>query len=639
MLKICVSISLYWVVVQTAVLGQGYAPVAAPAGPAPAAAGVSAPTGGMFESNTFLEMANRTFDPSSDSMDFENGSFAWKGRTFNLTNQRAFRSRFERFLLSSPTEEEANYARLMEDVLQRLSAASNHSEDAILETWEMLFRAARFETDGGNSTIVANQVFNAWRIRKEMRGTALTQRELADMRRYQQEVVANRALILEKIQEQKQRDSVRMSQQNAKAKGTSNSESLPTEGAFRALELAETEAKLLAMEGQAALTGMQAKLQMQSQIVAFLVQRRYQHALVLSGFYQLLFKGSQQQLEVGKGELKSFFPNTDMVFTVDMMAFVANEAITDVNKGVSAVNTAYAEDRAIIALERLQETFFLGEYMPELNAIPVEQRRKLLDLYRDMLEAVELAEAKDYNGVEQYAERIARIAKDFPKMRVLSSVETAKSMSDMAVFAASQYRNLGDIDKARAELQQAIDIWPSNPSIREFQQETTKLATAGSQGVQIFDDLYKRGDHRGIYERRMDLGFALAEDAARKPLLMEVIEQVSTIDLLVAQSAEALKQDDPYVAWELLAEAAKYDADDAPMNRARAELAPRVADFVVYLDRAQRQAEEGQHAGSLAAFLAAQDIYPASRMCREGIERQSSALMAQLRAQSTAASE
>ena len=636
MLKVCASISLCLVVAQAAVLAQGYAPAAAPTGPAPATAGVSAPTGGMFESNTFLEMANRTFDPSSDSMDFENGSFAWKGRTFNLTSQRAFRSRFERFLLSSPTEEEENYARLMEDVLQRLSAASNHSEDAILETWEMLFRAARFETDGGNSTIVANQVFNAWRIRKEMRGTALTQRELEDMRRYQQEVVANRALILEKIQEQKQRESVRISKQNAKAKGKSNSESLPTEGAFRALELAETEAKLLAMEGQAALTGMQAKLQMQSQIVAFLVQRRYQHALVLSGFYQLLFKGSQQQLEVGKGELKSFFPKTDMVFTVDMMAFVANEAITDVNKGVDAVNTAYAEDRAIIALERLQETFFLGEYMPELNAIPVEQRRKLLDLYRDMLEAVELAEAKDYNGVEQYAERIALIAKDFPKMRVLSSVETAKSMSDMAVFAASQYRNLGDIDKARAELQQAIDIWPSNPSIREFQQETTKLATAGSQGVQIFDDLYKRGDHRGIYERRMDLGFALAEDTARRPLLMEVVEQVSTIDLLVAQSAEALKQDDPYVAWELLAEAAKYDPDDAPMNRARAELAPRVADFVVYLDRAQRQAEEAQHAGSLAAFLAAQDIYPASRMCREGIERQSSALMAQLREQMSA---
>ena len=63
----------------------------------------------------------------------------------------------------------------------------------------------------------------------------------------------------------------------------------------------------------------------------------------------------------------------------------------------------------------------------------------------------------------------------------------------MSVFAATQYRNLGDIDKARIELQSAIEIWPSNPAIREFQEETTKLATAESKGVQIFDDLYKRG--------------------------------------------------------------------------------------------------------------------------------------------------
>ena len=627
MLKICASISLYIALAAVSASGQGYVPAAAPASAPQAQAGMSVPTGGMFESQTFLDMANRAFDPSSDSMDFENGSFAWKGRTFNLTNQRAFRARFERFLLASPSEEGKRYAQLMEDVMERLSVSSNRSEEAILETWEMLFRAARFEEDGGNSTIVANQVFNAWRIRKEMRGTALTQSQLADMRRFQQEVVANRAHMLQKIQERK----LDAAAKDQKKRG-SQGETLPSEAAFRALDLAETEAKLLAMEGQAALTGMQAKLQMQSQIVAFLVQRRYQHVLLLSGFYQSLFKGSQQQLEVGKGELKSFFPNTDMVFTVDMMAFVANEALNDLNKGVNAVNTAYAEDRAIIALERLQETFFLGEYMPALNAIPVEQRRTLLDLYRDMLEAVELAEAKDYNGVAEMAERISLAAKDFPKARVLSSVRTAKSMSDMSVFAASQYRNLGQIDQAREELQQAIDIWPSNPSIREFQLETTKLATAGSQGVQVFDDLYQRGDYRAIYDRRMDLGFALAEDGARRPLLMKVVEQVSTIDLLVAQSDEALKQGDAYVAWELLAEAAKFGPDDAPMNRARAELAPRVADFVVCLDRAQRQAKAAQHAGALAAYLAAQDIYPASRMCREGIERVSTALMADLRA-------
>ncbi len=633
MSKLCASISLSLLVAAVSVNAQGAIPGGgAPAySPQPAQAGVSTPTNGFFESNSFLEMANRVFDPSSDSMDFENGSFEWKGKSFNLAEQRAFRSRFERFLLASPTDEEEQYAQLMADIIDRLSVSNNNSDDAILDTWELLFRASRFDLDGGNSTIVANQVFNAWRIRKESRGVTMTQRELQQMRQYQQEVVANRALALKNIQEKRMRESSLTRNSGTPAPATGETESVTTEAAFRMLDLAETEAKIIALETQSAMTGLQAKLQFQSQIVSFIIQRRFEHALVLAGFYQSIFKGSHQSLEVGKDQLQEFVPGSDLAFTVDSMTFIAREAINDVNKGVDAVNAAYEEDRNLIALERLQEVFFLGEYLTELNKIPTDQRRHMLDLYRGLIEAGELADAKDYDGVAELAAEISKLADDFPKNRVLSAIETAKSMSDMAVFAASQYRNLGDIDKARAELQTAIEIWPSNPSVREFQQETTKLATAGSQGVQIFDDLYKREDRRGIYERRMDLGFALAEDTQRRPLLMEVVEQIARIDLLVAQSAELIKQDEPYAAWELLVEASKVDPSDGPMNRARAELAPRVANFVLQLDRASRQSDAGHHAGALAAYLAAQDIYPASRLCREGIESQATALMSGLR--------
>lgn len=517
----------------------------------------------------------------------------------------------------------------MSDILDRLSVENNNSDDAIFETWELLFRASRFESDGGNSTIVANQVFNAWRIRKESRGIAMSQREMEQLRVTQQEIVANRQSTLRRIREKRLRETSARQRDEGETK-TDKDSALTSEDAFRALDLVETEAKIIALETQTALNGLQAKIQFQSQIVSFFMQRRFQHALVLSSFYQLLFKGSQQQLEVGKDELSAFFPNTDLTFTVDTMAFVSREAINDVNKGVDAVNSAYAEERSLIALERLQETFFMGEYLSDLNMIPVGQRRHLLDLYRGMLEAGELAEAKDYNGVGVLVEEISILAKDFPKARILSSIETAKSISDMAVFAASQYRNLGDIDKAREELQNAIDVWPSNPSIREFQQETAKMATAGSQGVQIFDDLMARDDTRGIYERRMELGFALAEDADRNPLLMEVVEKVARIDLLVKQALELQKQENNYAAWELLIEAAKINPDDGPMNRARAELAPQVADFVLLLNRAERHEESGHYAGALAAYLSAQDVYLASRLCREGIESTSAALIAAL---------
>lgn len=598
----------------------------------PAQASATGPGGGLFESNSFLEMSNRVFNPNSDSMDFENGTFEWKGKSFNLTEQRAFRSRLERFLLTSPTEEEEAYAQLMSDIIDRLSVSNDNSDEAILDTWQLLFRASEFDLDGGNSVIVANQVFNAWRIRKESRGTRMSQRELEDIRKYQQEIVANRAATLRNLRERRMRESSQARSEGGEGGGDQGGDEVTNETAFRMLDLAETEAEIVALEAQTEMTGLQAKLQFQSQIVSFIMQRRFEHALVLAGFYQSIFKGSHQSLEVGREQLQQFLPGSDLSFTVDSMTFIAREAINDVDKGVDAVNTALDEDRMLIALERLQEVFFLGEYLTELNKIPSEARRDLLDIYRNLSEAGELAEAKDYAGVAEIAQKLSTLAPDFPVNRVLSAVETAKSASDMAVFAASQYRNLGDIDKAREELQIALEIWPSNPSIREFQQETTKLATAGSQGLRVFDDLYERSDWRGIYERRMDLGFALAEDAQRRPLLQEVVERVARIDLLVNQSRELVEQGEAYAAWELLAEAAKVDPSDSPLNQARAELAPEVADFVQLLNRAERQTEAGQHAGALAAYLAAQDIYPVSRICRRGIEDSTEALMRGLRA-------
>ncbi|NBB77839.1 MAG: hypothetical protein GVY36_00070 [Verrucomicrobia bacterium] len=595
-----------------------------------AQANASGPGGGLLESNSFLEMSNRVFDPNSDSMDFENGIFEWKGKSFNLTEQRAFRSRLERFLLTSPTEEEAAYARLIGDIIERLSVSNDNSDEAILDTWQLLFRAAEFDLDGGNSVIVANQVFNAWRIRKESRGSRMTQRELADIRKYQQEIVANRAATLRNLRERRQRESAQARKEQGGGSSGGDSE-VTDEATFRMLDLAETEAEIVALEAQTEMTGLQAKLQFQSQIVSFIMQRRFEHALVLAGFYQSIFKGSHQSLEVGREQLEQFLPGSDLSFTVDSMTFIAREAINDVDKGVDAVNTALDENRKLIALERLQEVFFLGEYLTELNKIPGDARRDLLDIYRNLTEAGELAEAKDYAGVAEIAKKLATLAPDFPVKRVLSAVDTAKSASDMAVFAASQYRNLGDIDKAREELQTALEIWPSNPSIREFQKETTLLATAGSQGVKVFDDLYEREDWRGIYERRINLGFALAEDDLRRPLLEEAIERVARIELLVNQSNELVKQGEAYAAWELLVEAAKIDPSDSPLNQARAELAPEVSDFVRMLNRAERQSEADQHAGALAAYLAAQDIYPVSRICRRGIEKSTDALLRSLR--------
>lgn len=592
--------------------------------------GFSSPSSGLFESETIEKMAQRAFDPTSDSMDFQEGNFQWKGRSFQLANQRVFRARFERFLLASPAEESVAYGQILQQVEDLLSVGNLPDDETLAQAWDLLFKASEYDQDGGNASIVANQVFNAWRIRQEMRGKAITEIELLRVRDLQQEIVANRNRVVERLKEQKSKtsgDKDKDKDKEAAATQEINSSQSGQEAYFRALDLAETEAKIALLESQSAATAIQAKLQFQSQIVSFIMQRRFHHAQILASFYQLLFKGSQQKLEVGKEELNAFIPSSDLSFTVDSLLFMAREAINDVRIGVDAVLTAESEGRQLIALERVQETFFLGEHVLELDRIPTQQRRAFLDLYRSMLEAQELANVKDYKSLREMIGSLEALAEDFPAARMKASINAAMSASDMAVFAAAQFRNAGDIKSAREELENAMKLWPTNPTIIDFQTETNRLATASSQGVQIFDDLLKRGDRRGIYANRMELGFSLANDNERKQKLMQVVDVIARVDLLIAQSEEMAKQGDHFAAWELIQLAYEADADDAPMNRARAQLAPRVAKFVGLLDLAEAAELASRYAAALNNYLIAQDIYPASRICRLAIERVSQSFL------------
>ena len=66
------------------------------------------------------------------------------------------------------------------------------------ELWNLLFKAADYQIDGGNSLIIANQVFNAWRIRQEREAGRSNQLELEQVRRVQQEILINRSEFIER---------------------------------------------------------------------------------------------------------------------------------------------------------------------------------------------------------------------------------------------------------------------------------------------------------------------------------------------------------------------------------------------------------------------------------------------------------
>lgn len=629
-----------------------------------------------LESGTLLQIINSAFDTNSDSINPETGSMQWKGHSYDMGQFRVFRARFERYLSLPPTRDQDMYTETLDEIFKLLSTrTANGTQESVVEAWKLLYRASEYDADGGNSLGVANQVFNAWRIRDEKQAFSVTQTELQRIRRAQQGSVVYAGDAIAAQTGKAAADAVSSAsllgtlgttdsgtttttntggtttttggtgnqggRRNNNTGNTNTGSSNQTIGngssnfgavgqIFRARELAETEAKIKSLEAAGLLSVTQAKIQFQSQIMSLFLQRRFQHALIAASFYRYIFKGSHQNLEVGKKELSSFLPSTDMAMTVETIEFLSREAINDVNSGMQSVRANYDDNRKIGALERLQETFFLGEYLPAVTQLETAKKNDLLNIYRKVDEARKLADLRDYDAVVQLTQEIGASTSDFRSPEVSAALRSAQRMSTLSLNAAQQAAATGDYAKAQEFVEKAAQIWPLNPAIKNYTENMASQADLGTQAAVVFDEAYKRDDYRRIYERRAELAVAFLNDGVRGPQLKAVIDRMARVEIYLAQTEELLAQNNAFSAWESLAAATTFAPDDVVLNQRKAQLAPRVAEFIGRLDQAKRYEDDKRYAAALTQFLSAQDIHPVSQIARNGVARVSEEIMNQL---------
>ena len=613
---------------------------AAPALSSPPAAAPAAPKSPLsalgtanLESNTLLKIIDKAFDTDSDAFNPEDGTLTWKGHTYNLGQMRVFRARFERYLAQPESIDNEVYRGVLDEIFTLLSTRGGEAgAENVRKAWQLLYRACDYEADAGASLAIANQVFNAWRIRDERDALAVTQSELDRIRRQQQAELIYGADTLAREASQK---AMETGEKAASSTEDQNKSQTPLQQTgmsqtFRARELAETEAKIKASETGAALTGLQAKLQFQTALVNLFLQRRFQHCLIAASFYRFIFKGSAQEMEVGKKEIQSFLPSSDLSLTVDTLEFLAREAINDTESAMKAVNASYADGQLVGALERLQETFFLGEYLPAVSQFERDKKQALLTLYRQIDQARKLADLKDYDAVDKLVAEVGMNAKDFRSSEVLSAIHSARRMSSLAIHSARQAVVVEDFERAQESIQRAAELWPLNPDLQTYTQSLAEKIDLGARAAEVFDDALKRGDWRRIYDQRVQLGMALLTDAARAGQMEKIVEQVSRVEIYLTQARELVAQNNAFAAWEALETASQLVPNDVALNQRRAELAPRVAIFVGKIDAARRHEEAAQPAAALTQWLAAQTLYPASSLARLGIDRVSGRILDEL---------
>jgi len=582
--------------------------------PAPSQGG----TAGNYSSSTAEGGADRLFNVNSDSVDLENGTMQWKGSTMNLGNSRSVRARFERYL-AAPTDngDMKRYVAILDQIQFLLSPQALTKDNYFRnqqEAFNLLFKAAEFEFDAQGCLTIATQVQKAWRMNSEYKNIEVTLNQLEILRKTQESVIVNRADIMEAANDAR---TATVSKNGALSKGSSGS----TELGLRVKDEARTQAQMLAQGTRLSAIGLKAKIEFQSQMVAFLMARRYRHALVTSAFYRVIFNASNQEVVVGAKEVKEFFPVSDFVPTLESIDLLSREAIKDVGKGMQTVDDLLKQEELYGAFERLQETFFLGEFEPPVMLYPQEKKRQMLTLWKDLRELQRLGDERDLASVEAYVNKVRGQARDFPSAPVLSKVNNAMNASNMSLLSAKAAALAGDTAKAETALERATKIWPQNPGVKEFANQVVSRQDTLAQKIPEFDRLMAEAKWREIFNKKLEYALALAQDKERSDKLRKVVQRVGELDANIQKASMLAAQNNPYLAWDVIVEIYKTESDDLVLAKTRSDIAPLVAGYAQLIGRAEKLEKEGAEAAALAAWLAAQDMNPASPTCGAAVKR------------------
>ena len=585
----------------------------APLGPpAPIAPVPGAPTqpatapGG--NTGTFLGKDIPKFDPKSELL-------TWDGKSWNINNNRLFQARFEKYL-NAPEETDANsrqYQALITEILNRL-APGNASRENVDYAFRLLARGSNYDIDARLCDAIADTVYSAWRAQKAMSRLAAAN-EALEKERKQHEWNAQIA---------GQDKNIEQTQSSSSKKGDLlNSTTTKTVMSITpyASRLAETMAQIKANQLKSALSEIEVKVQFQALMAQLFLQRRYQHVLMATRFYRAVFTDGDTKLNVGKDAKDLFEKSTGSPPTVSTLDSLANEAIRDVREGVKSYEFLVENRELESGAKRLAEALAVGEFVPEIRTLPRTKKRLALEFTQKANHLMGAMEAKDYTTAEKLIEGLSKTAKDFDGTQATALIESSRRGAKMHLLAARNAAQTSDQKTLKTELDAAATLWPLNPALAEFSDKIFDQGDVQAKAANEFDTLFAQKNFRQIFDNKERFIAAIALSPERQPKLREAMEHMEAVKGAVLRAEEMRRQNNGAGAWETVERVIANFPEDTKLNQLRGELATDASDFVRTVRTAQDLEKKEQIGSSLAWFLKAQKIYPASDFASEGIGR------------------
>jgi len=571
-------------------------------------------------------------DPSAETV-------SWNGHTWAATDNRLLAARFERYLNEPEdnSEEALDYRQTIDAILELVSPHHPGGPDFPAAV-KLLPRASSYPGDAKLCDSLTQAIYAAVLAKKD---------------------VASTRALSEAMEEEKKRLISKSDWKAAHETDPSLNETKPTGGGGGGNQgggggnanqpgqarqpaqnpgrgtvsldyvdsvrrIAEIEVMKKANSAKTEIQITQAKIQYQALMLQFFIQRRFEHVVMASRFYHQIWRDGDNKLNIDKKSevYKLFSESLGSSPTVAALDALASEAIRDVNQGVEAYTFLAEKSELQSAAKRLSEAYAVGEFMPAIRTLPRDKKRKVLEFVRESYKLIAALDVKDYTRAKEINDKLKETAGDFDPTKAEAAIATYTRVSDMHINAAKLAASQGDNEKAGVEIKAAMEVWPQNPKLAEFD----KLVEAGG-GMAVakndFDRLLSEQNYREIFRRQYEIAPSIAGDAAREDAFKQIITNLTRIEGALGKAAEFSKMGQDYAAWEQLAALRKEFPDDPKLGAELERLAPDVADFTKALNRAREfeERKDKQVGSALSWYLKARSIYPRSDMAEAGIQR------------------
>ncbi|MFM7181033.1 MAG: hypothetical protein ACKO2G_06175 [Verrucomicrobiales bacterium] len=570
-------------------------------------------------------------DPSSEVA-------IWDGKAWNINDNRVFSARFERYLgePEAKSAADAAYISTIREILDLLSPL-NTDRDKMRRAVVLLPVAAEHPQDARLCDALLNAIFRVYLSKrnqndydmqvKAMKDEAERLRWKGDMKAEERSLTTNPAGGGSSSRNSNSRRAPQGGGGQAQGGGAPAgvaTNSLEYEGIVK--RLVEIEVLSKAFDAKNELSELKTKTEFQLLIGQFFMQRRFEHTIMAARFYNQLFQDGQATLNLKEdSDVSRIFGEglggSPTVSTIDTLA---NEAMSDVRRGIETFN--YLVDRGELwnGFRRLQEAFAIGEYMPEVRTLPRDRKQKVQDFARAMFKLTASLEAKDFLLAQELIDQLKKTATDYDSTKFEAYVKTNTRVSDMHLAQAKLLFSQGKVDEARGEVQKAMEVWPTNPKIDDAVQPVMEQADMKNKAVTDFDRLINDRNYRAIMREKEKFGAAVFDDEPRKASLNQIVTNLIKIDTAIAQSRELETRAVPgakYAAWEEIQNLVAEFPDDAELRIRAEELSRAASEFVVALQRANDLSKSGNTGSALAMLMEARRIYPDSRRAKDAITR------------------